>query len=84
MIALKYFATVRPLSDAFYEACFDRIFVQIGTFRVVILIRTDAVMKRSMLPSERGVLQDAGNASLPNFYPVVEVEWLFSWLSEEM
>ena len=72
MIALKYFASVRPLLDALYEARADRIFIQIGTFRVVILIRTDAVMKRPRLPSEGGILQDAANASLPNRYPVVE------------
>jgi hypothetical protein len=72
MIALKYFASVRPLVDALYETRADRILIQICTFRVVILIGTDAMMKRPRLPSQGGVLQDAGNTSLPNRYPVVE------------
>ena len=41
-------------------------------------------MKRPSLPTQFRVLQDARNSAFPNRYPIVEGQWLFSRLSEEV
>jgi hypothetical protein len=51
---------------------------------IVIFIRTDAVMKGSSLPTPFWLFQDPRHATLPNGYPIIKRQWLFSRLSKKM
>ena len=84
MIAVKHFSSVGPVLHARRQPRFDRVFIHVIKLLVVILVRTNAVMERSRLPTKFRHFQDSCDASLPDGYPGVERQWLFSGFGKKV
>jgi hypothetical protein len=84
IITPEHFAPIWPILDSVYQSCFNGVLIHVGSLLIVLFIAANAVMKRPSLPAQFRVPQDACNSAFPNCYPVVEGQWLFSGLSEEV